>query len=473
MVNSHIETCLLTDDSALNNSNYIGQESNQADANNVIPASNARAGGRGNQRYIWIKKVEAGNKTSWEKVVAKSTKTGDHLENMSIESAKELSFEDKKKWLKLQMDKIRIPWVCGADYLTISHKTVLESALKNMRKVHLHKEVKIVFDEEKNVNDAGGLLREFVHLILTETFSSEKELFARAQTEEVIYHINPKAQDSAKNLELYNLVGKVIGKAVFEQISVEVPLDRFIMRQILQSEFTLDDLLSYDTQLYNSLKFIQETSIDGEDVFEEYFVAKSPLDGEDVELIPNGKDIKITDANKTEYIQLMLDWLGKKSIETKLNSFFDGLFTVLPKDVFQALTIEELEMAFYGLPFIDLNDWENTTLYKGAYYKNHQIVKWFWEVMKELNQEQLSKFFYFCTGSTRAPVDGFSTLQSNRGEVQRFTIESIKNETGNSGLKAHTCFNRLELPMYQNKEAVKGAIQTVLTMDFNGVFGLE
>lgn len=71
----------------------------------------------------------------------------------------------------------------------------------------------------------------------------------RAQTEEVIYHINPKAEDSAKNLELYCLVGKVIGKAVFEQISVEVPLDRFIMRQILQSEFELEDLLSYDTQV--------------------------------------------------------------------------------------------------------------------------------------------------------------------------------------------------------------------------------
>jgi hypothetical protein len=66
-------------------------------------------------------------------------KTGDHLENMSLDSAKELSFEDKKKWLKLQMDKIRIPWVCGADHLTISHKTVLESALKNMKKIHLHK----------------------------------------------------------------------------------------------------------------------------------------------------------------------------------------------------------------------------------------------------------------------------------------------------------------------------------------------
>jgi len=63
----------------------------------------------------------------------------DHLENMSAESAKELPFEDKKKWFKLQMDKIRIPWVCGADYLNISHKNVVETALKSIKKVHLHK----------------------------------------------------------------------------------------------------------------------------------------------------------------------------------------------------------------------------------------------------------------------------------------------------------------------------------------------
>ena len=34
--------------------------------------------------------------------------------------------------------------------------------------------MKIVFEEEKNVNDAGGLLREFTHLMLLEIFSSEK-----------------------------------------------------------------------------------------------------------------------------------------------------------------------------------------------------------------------------------------------------------------------------------------------------------
>ncbi len=58
---------------------------------------------------------------------------------MSFESAKELSFEDKKKWFKLQMDKIRIPWVCGAEYYNISHKNLIETALKNISKVNMHK----------------------------------------------------------------------------------------------------------------------------------------------------------------------------------------------------------------------------------------------------------------------------------------------------------------------------------------------
>ena len=69
--------------------------------------------------------------------------------------------------------------------------------------------------------------------------------------------------------------------------------------------------------------------------------------------------------------------------------------------------VEQLEMVINGLPFIDVLDWEANTNYKGLYSKSHQTVKWFWELMKELNQEQLSKLFHFCTGSSRVPVEGF------------------------------------------------------------------
>jgi len=470
IVNSHIESCLITDDSAVNNSNYFIHENPSQPNNLIISGGTARSG---NSKYIWIKKIDAHGKATWEKTVSTSTKTVDHLENMSVESAKELDFEDKKKWFKFQNDKIRIPWVIGADHLNLSHKNIVETALKNMKKMHLHKEVKIVFEEERNVNDAGGLLREFVYLLCQETFKEEANLFSKTHTEEVMYTINPKSSLSPRNLELYHLIGKVMGKAIFEQISLPVQFDHLLLKQLIQTKFTLDDLATLDKQLYNSLVFLRDNPIDDDVIFEEYFTVVNPMDNEEVELIPNGRETRICDDNKSEYIQLILEWLGKKSIEPKVKSLLDGIYHVVPKDFFQIFDIQEVEMLLYGLPFIDVNDWEGTTTYKGSYYKNHQIVKWFWEVMKELNQEQLSKFFYFCTGSTRPPVEGFSALQSNRGETQKFTIESIKYDKDNASLKAHTCFNRLELPMYTNKETVEEAVQVVLNMDFRGVFGLE
>ena len=56
--------------------------------------------------------------------------------------------------------------------------------------------------------------------------------------------------------------------------------------------------------MYKSLKFLKETSIDNDDIFEEYFVTALP-DGEEIELVPGGKEMKITDNNKEEYIKLM------------------------------------------------------------------------------------------------------------------------------------------------------------------------
>jgi hypothetical protein len=63
-------------------------------------------------------------------------------------------------------------------------------------------------------------------------------------------------------------------------------------------------------------------------------------------------------------------------------------------------------------------------------------------------------------------------LQSNRGELHKFNVESVKLTSG-TGMKAHTCFNRLELPMYNSREQLKENLINILKTDFNGVFGIE
>lgn len=48
--------------------------------------------------------------------------------------------------------------------------------------------------------------------------------------------------------------------------------------------------------------------------------------------------------------------------------------------------VEEFEMLLYGLPFINLDDWESHTQYKGKNCSaKHQNVLWFWQVLREFD----------------------------------------------------------------------------------------
>ena len=63
-------------------------------------------------------------------------------------------------------------------------------------------------------------------------------------------------------------------------------------------------LMRINKQLYNSLKYIKENTIGDSEVFEESFIIRSPIDSTEIDLVTNGAEVKITDDNKDEFIQL-------------------------------------------------------------------------------------------------------------------------------------------------------------------------
>ena len=151
----------------------------------------------------------------------------------------------------------------------------------------------------------------------------------------------------------------------------------------------------------------------------------------------------------------------------------ESLFKLIPKDVIQKFSSDELELLINGRPFIDLEDWKMFTEYKEPYNSNHKIVIWFWEILNELSQKELSNLLMFTTGTSRVPFGGFVALESNRGNVSKFTIESIPYVKGTKNfVKAHTCFNRLDIPIFQNKNELKEAIKFVSSNEIIG-FGIE
>lgn len=96
-----------------------------------------------------------------------------------------------------------------------------------------------------------------------------------------------------------------------------------------------------------------------------------------------------------------------------------------------------------------------------------------WKIFSTLSQKELSHLLQFCTGSSRVPIGGFSSLESNRGNMSPFCITKCPYIPNTKNfIRAHTCFNRLDLPEYPNLTMLQESIQFILNNEALG-FGID
>ena len=104
-----------------------------------------------------------------------------------------------------------------------------------------------------------------------------------------------------------------------------------------------------------------------------------------------------------------------------------------------------------GLQEFDVDDWEQNTVYR-HYTRTSKQVVWFWQLIREITNEQRSRLLQFVTGTCRVPLGGFVNLIGSNGP-QRFCLEKVGKEAWLQ--RSHTCFNRLDLPPYKSYEQLK------------------
>lgn len=110
----------------------------------------------------------------------------------------------------------------------------------------LHKEFQINFTGE-NAMDAGGLFREWLTILIKKSFSEENDLFVTANTKSLSYTF-PCIFDDAKTSD-YIFLGKLLGKAIFENVPVYCPFTSIIFKHIIGEDFTLKDLALLDNEV--------------------------------------------------------------------------------------------------------------------------------------------------------------------------------------------------------------------------------
>mmetsp|Transcript_5052 Transcript_5052/g.4982 ORF Transcript_5052/g.4982 Transcript_5052/m.4982 type:complete len:288 (+) Transcript_5052:543-1406(+) len=270
----------------------------------------------------------------------------------------------------------------------------------------------------------------------------------------------------------YVFFGKLMGKALFENIQINCPLSQVIYKHLVEEKIELKDLNFLDSELYSSLTYMKENKL--EDGIYASFEVEKEIDGKIAKfpLTMGGDQIMVSEENKEEYIEKRLKFETYEIMKGGLELLMQGFYSVIPKALIKNFTSEELEICLCGLPFIDLEDWQDFTEYRGEYSQKHQVIEWFWEILEGFTQEQLMNLLLFVTGSPRLPVEGFSALRTLRGDTARFTIEPTIYSQRNMYPMSHTCFNRLDLPIYPTKKEMKKAMKFVINSHVFG-FGIE
>jgi len=73
----------------------------------------------------------------------------------------------------------------------------------------------------------------------------------------------------------------------------------------------------------------------------------------DYELIPGGRNIKVTEENKHQYVDLVAEHRLTTAIRPQINSFLEGFNELIPRELISIFNDKELELLISGLPDID------------------------------------------------------------------------------------------------------------------------
>ena len=389
---------------------------------------------------------------------------------------KDGTFEEKVDYLRFDISKKKIDFINGAEKLKINRDKVLEDSMEQFNSINLFKELKIIFVGEES-HDAGGLIREWLTILFQKILDSNTGLFQRSDTDEIGFIIKPNLYPSQELLNKYFFIGRVLAKALLENLTVNCCFNKVIYQLILGEKIELNDLVFIDRPLYKSMKHLVSMKEEcGENIAlcEIYFT----FDYEDEnggfhqeDLIENGRDILVTQDNLDQYIDKRIEYYTKSQL-SGIKEIIRGINTIFPVDYLKIFTSDQLGLLINGTPFIDTEDWRMNTKYKD-YEDYDNVIVDFWDIISNLSQEDLSNFLLFCTGSSRVPIGGFKSLESNRGQISKFEIVKTEYYEGKKNfLRAHTCFNRLDLPNFPNKETLNEAVKFALENEVLG-FGIE
>ena len=393
---------------------------------------------------------------------------------------------------------------CETIHLRVDRKNCLKDSVAAICRLSpkVYK-LTVNFKGEQGI-DCGGLTKEWFNIIALSMRSSQYSLFRPSDTDSMVLEPNtlsrrkiqhrlfflPNWIRQPKHLSYYTFYGRAFGLALCTRNNIRVKLRKSFFDRLLDIPISDESLMDENPQLFGNIQWLKGQDIDPLNLGLTFSL--NELDDETgesftIDLIRNGRNIEVTEKNKEKYIQLMIDYKLKESLNPIIEAFKTGFHEVVPPSLLSTLqvTAKDLQMMINGNERIDISDWKRNSKVTSnglisfsqnvrsflrifRWHANNvtdtpancldgiQAIPWFWKAVQSFSEEERLLLLRFVTGSDCVPIGGFANL------TQPFHIQLRPDLSAQRLPSSHTCFNRLELPIYRSYDELREKLLTAI-----------
>ncbi|GMT19380.1 hypothetical protein PFISCL1PPCAC_10677 [Pristionchus fissidentatus] len=366
--------------------------------------------------------------------------------------------------------------------ITVVRSLIVEDGYRQLSLLspnELRATIRVKFVNQQGLDEAGidqdGVFKEFLELTLKAVFNPNLSLFAFTSAGQL--HPSTLSHVQENHLDLFRFVGKMLAKAVYEGIVVDVQLAPVMLATLLgeKSLCAFDELAQFDPELYRSLSYVKKGSEDEVNDMGLTFSTDESHMGKliTVDIIPCGRAIQVTHENRINYVHRMAHYRVFTQTKEQCKAFVEGFQMVVKPSWLFLFAPHELQYLISGQSSdIDMADLRKHVQYYGGFHSGHRLIKWLWQILEnDFSAEERRLFLKFVTSCSRGPLLGFGSLEppfsircvevsddqdtgDTLGSVVRGFLAMKKGQSTSRLPTASTCFNLLKLPNYNKKSVL-------------------
>lgn len=159
---------------------------------------------------------------------------------------------------------------------------------------------------------------------------------------------------------------------------------------MIGEELFFEDLSDMDNDCFKNLKWLLDNDVSK---LGQYFAITRDYFGhyQEIELIPGGSNILVTNENKAEYVENFTFHKMYINVKEQIDAFLGGFHDIISRELISIFNAKELELLISGLPNFDVADLKANTELRGYTFDSPQIV-WLFEMLESFDKHEQALF---------------------------------------------------------------------------------